>query len=189
MKKTYKNQLPKGMEVESTNVRIENGEIFVDVELKERFEPKDGDILYIKTHTGEGLCIFKNKEDIWVNVYLSYYFKTNNMFFEGQHCGVGQIVSWRKANDVEISRLNSMLENKHHKRFNQKTKEWEDIRWRADKGAEYYFVNDFNNVIKDIEWESGLDITRYKLGNYFRTPEAARKVSEQIKDIFKNSKA
>lgn len=45
MKKTYKNQLPKGMEVQNTNVRIENGELVVEVEFKERFEPKDGDFL------------------------------------------------------------------------------------------------------------------------------------------------
>lgn len=45
MKKTYKNQLLKGMEVESTNVRVENGEVVVDVELKEKFHPKDGDFL------------------------------------------------------------------------------------------------------------------------------------------------
>lgn len=33
------------------------------------------------------------------------------------------------------------------------------------------------------------DNVRYKLGNYFRTKEAAKKVADEIKEIFKNSKA
>lgn len=33
------------------------------------------------------------------------------------------------------------------------------------------------------------DDVRYESGNYFRTYEAAKKVADQIKEIFKNSKA
>lgn len=40
MKKIYKNDLPKGTEVESTNIKVENGQIFVEVEFKEKFHPK-----------------------------------------------------------------------------------------------------------------------------------------------------
>ena len=45
MEKTYRFTLPQNKEVENTNVRVENGKVLVDVEFKERFEPKDGDFL------------------------------------------------------------------------------------------------------------------------------------------------
>lgn len=45
MKKIYINRLPKDMEVENTSVRVENGDIIVEVECKEKFQPKDGDFL------------------------------------------------------------------------------------------------------------------------------------------------
>ena len=45
MEKTYKFELPQSKEVESTKVRIKDGKVFVDVEFKEKFQPKDGDFL------------------------------------------------------------------------------------------------------------------------------------------------
>lgn len=59
MKKIYKNQLPKNMEVSSTNVRVENGEVIVDVEFKEKFEPKDGD--FLTSSKGE-IFIYSDKQ-------------------------------------------------------------------------------------------------------------------------------
>lgn len=37
--------------------------------------------------------------------------------------------------------------------------------------------------------ECGCVFMYYKSGNYFKTEEAAEKVAEQIREIFKNSKA
>lgn len=48
MEKIYKFDIPQNKEVESTNVRIEDGKVFVNVKFKERFEPKDGDFLVIE---------------------------------------------------------------------------------------------------------------------------------------------
>ena len=45
MKKKYRNKLPKGAEVKGFNAYVENGEIIVNVELKEKFNPKDGGFL------------------------------------------------------------------------------------------------------------------------------------------------
>lgn len=45
MKKKYKNRLPKGAEVKGYIAHVENGEIIVEVELKDKFLPKDGDFL------------------------------------------------------------------------------------------------------------------------------------------------
>lgn len=45
MGKTYKLDLPQNKEVTQAKVRIENGKVFVDVEFKEKFQPRDGDFL------------------------------------------------------------------------------------------------------------------------------------------------
>lgn len=58
MKKTYKYILPKNMKVEGTNARVENGELIVEVEFKERFEPKDGN--FLSTKDGR-VFIYNNK--------------------------------------------------------------------------------------------------------------------------------
>lgn len=45
MKKVYKNRLPKNTEVLNVNTKVVNGEVVVTIELKDRFQPKDGDFL------------------------------------------------------------------------------------------------------------------------------------------------
>ena len=184
MKKTYKNTLPKNMEVKSTNVRIENREIFVDVEFQEKFEPKDGDFLV--TNIG---CIF------------IYNTKYNLRFLKGFYVGINAddeiVISdktsgfsgvERYATEQEKIDFLSRLEKECHKKWNEETKQLEDIRWRANLGEKYWYIAD-TSVLEDNELAANDDDVRYKNKNYFRTSEAAQKVADQIKDIFKNSKA
>lgn len=68
MKKIYKNRLPKDKEVKNTNVRVENGDVVVEVELKDKFEPKSGDIVRIEYPEAKSykrnyvISIFPDKE-------------------------------------------------------------------------------------------------------------------------------
>ena len=64
----------------------------------------------------------------------------------------------------------------------------EDVRWRAKEGGVYYAVSLSCEVTAETEC-SKLDDKRYNGGNYFKTREAAEIVAEQIREIFKNSKA
>lgn len=75
------------------------------------------------------------------------------------------------------------------KKWNPETKQLEDIRWRAKKGKEYYTINGALDVVWEFAGECPHEDVLYNRGNYFRTPEAAQKVVDQIKEIFKNSKA
>lgn len=61
MKKTYKYQLPQNKEVKGTNVRVENGEILVDVEFEEQFEPKDGEQYWFIEDDGSVSLTLNNK--------------------------------------------------------------------------------------------------------------------------------
>lgn len=186
MKKTYKNRLPKNMEASSINAKVVDGEIIVEVEMKERFHPKDGDFCVTKNG-----CIFIFNSNYKYSDILGYYVgidgagritinRTNREGFGGVE---------RLARESEKNTLLERLENEFHKRWNPETKELEDIRWRAEKHSTYYTAVIGGYVEEKNEINSAIDNLNYKMNNYFRTPEAAQKVADQIKEIFKNSKA
>ena len=114
------------MEVTSTSVRVENGNVFVDVELKEKFEPKDGD--FVVTNNG---CIF---------IYNSNYSGLCKENSSGFYVGVdafGDIVindggvfsrPERLATEQEKSTFLKRIEKELNKKWNPETKKLEDIR-------------------------------------------------------------
>lgn len=67
--------------------------------------------------------------------------------------------------------------------------EFKDIRWRADKDCTYYYVDERGNVLGCNDTRGCASDSRYSCGNYFKTREAARPYADQIKEIFKKSKA
>lgn len=188
MKRTYVNRLPKGENGTVKNARIENGQLIVEVEFEEKFEPKDGDFcvsnngyvfilksVYISSHFEKCASCYYG---IDANGYLDY--NLNYTIDDG-----------RFATPEEKADFLERLEKEYKKRWNAKTKKLEDIRWRADKkGLYYYLVAGENPVVHGcIDIGISCDNVRYEKGNYFRTREAAQKVADQIKEIFKNSKA
>lgn len=188
MKKTYRFTLPQNKEVESTNIRVENCEVFVDVELKDKFHPNDGDFL---TNKRGKVFIYNGQR----GEYLQY----------GAYCGTTiedviniykykGVCDWtdkegcRFATPEEKAAFLERLENECHKRWNAETKQLEDIRWRAEKGKIYYYVSPTLKVNDTIDEHTPLSDEVYKAGNHFKTREAAQKVADQIKEIFKTSK-
>lgn len=190
MKRTYVNRLPKNEEVKNTNVRIENGELIVEVEFKENFEPKDGD--FCVSSLGN-VFIYCDKELLSSDSYCGCYCVSYSV--------KGQIITYytklhtkkngcRYATPEEKDDFLERLEKECGKRWNAEKKCLEDIRWRVNKLG-YYFYVDTNTIDVRSTYDAG-DVAselRYKNNNYFRTPEAAQKVADQIKEIFKNSKA
>lgn len=96
----------------------------------------------------------------------------------------------RYATPEEKADFLARLEKECGKRWNEETKQLEDIRWRAKRLGRYFYVN--ASMIDVCSTDDARDVAselRYKNNNYFRTLEAAQKVADQIKEIFKNSKA
>lgn len=188
MKRTYVNRLPKNEEVKNTNVKVENGELVVEVEFEDKFEPKDGD--FCATDNG---CIFiyNSNYKLRSNYLLGYYVGIdcyNDITInEDNRSGFSNEV--RRATPEEKVAFLERLEKECHKRWNEETKKLEDIQWRAKMRERYYFVTSACDVATCEESNLGCDNAYYNLGNYFRNVEAAQKVADQIKDIFKNSKA
>lgn len=193
MKKKYKNRLPKGAEVTGFNAYVENGEIIVNVELKEKFNPKDGDFLV----SSKGcVFIYSDKEAELPSLYCCYCGEHR------LHLSIRTTFSdnWTEKNGCrfatpeEKSAFLEKLESEAHLRWNAETKKLEPIRWRAKLNESYFVVSNSkerNSFIVKMKNEcfSIFDEENYQLNNYFRTPEAAQKVADQIINIFKNSKA
>lgn len=110
----------------------------------------------------------------------------------------------KKEKDMMLNHLASI-----GKRWNPVTKTIEDVRWRAEVGETFYYIDSnfhvdsmvrdeshplwkkYNSLAEQLEDErmSNIEYMLWKKGNYFKTDMAANKVIAQILDIFKNSKA
>lgn len=191
MKKTYKNQLPKNIEVSNTNVRVENGEIIVDVEFKEKFKPKFGDIIHINFEDCQSF-----KRDYMISIYPDVPYLTKgidgildianiNLLGEfSNSCGIIDMVDVVPASESEKQELFDKLKEQGLK-WNPETKQLENIYWRAKKNETYYYITDLLTVDLCTELNGWADNKRYKTGNYFQTKREANKVLNKIKDVLR----
>lgn len=195
MKKQYKIQLPKGKKVTMTNVDVENGVMTVNVELENRkeqkYEPKDGDFVYVKAGY-EHIAIFKKEvgENMYVYANWNMSFSISKIIIDDSRplCCIHDLRDIRPATEREKEILIDQLA-KVNKKWNPETKRIEDVRWRAGMNKPYYYIIGFDNIVGTTDARLACDENRYATNNYFKTREAAEKVAEQIREIFKNSKA
>ena len=190
MKITYVNRLPKNEEVKNTNVRVENGALIVEVEFKDKFEPKDGDFVYVKAGY-EYIAIF-NKEvgdDMYVHANWNMSFSISKIIVDDSRplCCIHDLRDIRPATEREKKILIDQLAEVGM-RWNEEDKTIEDVRWRAGMNKPYYYIIGFDNIVGTTDERLACDENRYATNNYFKTREAATKVADQIKEIFKNSK-
>lgn len=145
MKKTYRNTLPKDMEVSSTDVRIENGEVIVDVELKEKFEPKDGDFLV----SGSDLVFIYNGNINEVNkTYGAYVGMTCERIKEAETEDNWTLIRFcRFATPEEKDVFLARLEKECGKRWNEKTKKLEEIKIKKSKKE---LFNEFEELAQPL---------------------------------------
>lgn len=188
MRKTYKLTLPQNKEVESAKIRVENGMAFVDVEFNRHFEPEAGDVIVAKNgsillyngwHNPHFYCGFAilgvNLDSIVVDNRKAY------LKVSAKGC--------RFATPEEKSDFLERLEKECNKRWNPETKHLEDIKWKPEDGETYFYVNHYGVIIATKYSGFPDDILRCSVGNCFKRNESAQKVAEQIKEIYKNSKA
>lgn len=146
MKKTYKNTLPKNMEVRNTYIHIVNNELVVEVDLIKRFEPKDGDFC-----VNDNGCIFiYNANYTFSCPYLLGYYVgidcyNDIIINEDNKFGFSNIV--RRATQKEKSDFLKRLEKERGKKWNAEKKCLEDIRWRPKMSKK-----------EEKEWEKALEI-------------------------------
>jgi hypothetical protein len=179
MKKTYRFTLPQNKEVESTNIRVENCEVFVDVEFKEKFKPKDGDFLFVEG----GVFIYNGKQtDESFGAYIGTT-RDNKIVQSLTEDKWSLKIGVRYATDKEKSDFLSMVENVFGKRWNLEKKCLENVRWRAVALGEYYSIQPDFTIHRFIESFSIEDFKRYASGNYFRDEKYAKEIADKIREI------
>lgn len=145
MEKTYKFMIPQNKEVESTKVRVENGEMFVDVEFKDKFHPKDGDFL---SSSRGNVFIYNGK---YTNIQYGAYIGIDayNTIIKCNPLSAGWTIKegCRFATPEEKSSFLERLEKECHKTWNVEKKCLEDI-----------YVPKFGDIVR-IEHS---DITEFK---------------------------
>lgn len=128
---------------------------------------------------------------------------------EGHTYSVGEVSNLKvsPATEAEKKLLIDKLAEVN-KRWNEEKKCLEDVRWRAKDGETFYYIDtgllinsmvrcEFHSFWKKYdsleerlkdERFNNVEYMLWKKGNYFKNREAAEKVAEQIREIFKNSK-
>lgn len=186
MKKKVNISLPKGKKATNLQFKLIDSKIEVSYDVEDAFNPKDGDFLATKSgrvfiYNGRNTIVQYGAYcgiDIYNKIILLNYFSCSWTGKEG--C--------RYATEQEKSAFLERLEKECKQRWNPETKQIEDIRWRAENENIYYYVSTYMSVKQEEDIRTDFDGRLYECGNYFRTSEAAQKVADQIKEIFKKSK-
>lgn len=198
MKKTYRINLPKGMTVKpgSVDYCYNNDRLDISVEIEKlKYDPKDGDVVYAKVRYNDNDAVFIYKKAVENRIYgyAGYNIRFDKMVDTHGFAYITpkiftDLIEYRPATDEEKELLFDKLAEAG-KRWNPDTKQIENVRWRAKKGEVYFNLVVGKAVVDQTDMRMACDNSRYEDGNYFKTREAAEKAAEQIREIFRNSKA
>ena len=186
----FKVILPKDCELGEVNASLGDGCIIVEYTSKEKFVPKNGDVVYLESDSGTS----------WISIYKS---KNNKPYDDSlwDYCSINiknkdlnQVPSWvpessiseiRLATEEEKKLLFDALE-KEGLRWNAEERKMEQIRWRAKHGCTYYYVDFKSEAQRTADQRESADDTLYNIGNYFKTEEETQKYADKIKELLKN---
>lgn len=182
----------------SVTVKVDGENVMTEFELQEEWKPKDGDVVYAQwggNRSGyKWIFIYKEANtdpyshcDVYAYLGIERDGKPVSELHFDDYCNTQDLL--RPATDEEKQRLFDALA-KAGKRWNAEEKRVEDLpRWRAPYGGYYYYICSDFTIDHQSDVSHHFDDERYSVGNYFRTREAAERVTAQIREIFKNSKA
>ena len=143
------------------------------VTIEKDFE--DGDVL----HSVHDDLMLIYKESCSLECFSSHF----NMMHNYNHGW--NILSFRHATEEEKQLLFDKMKEQGLK-WNAEEKRVEKLRWRADVGVKYYFVDSLLDVLYIKECWSSLCNKHYSARNYFRTEEQAEEAAKRIKEVLFN---
>lgn len=153
---------------------IEDGMvIFVKEESKEQ-EFEDGDVLHSKFD--KTMLIFNNYENGYTFTAhrSSKYLQLKNW----------NINAFRHATEEEKHQFFVKMKEQGLQ-WNAEEKRVEKIRWRAEKGEDYYSIDGFCYLRQDREEFQLMDDKIYNNYNYFRTEKQAQEAASRVKETLR----
>lgn len=186
--------IPEGCK--AVTVKVDGGKVITEFEPKEeKWKPKDGDFYSIdNADNTTSTAIYNGKYTPRYGGLVPFHCGiciTGELIMNvpQRTTGFGRINEIRPATEEEKQRLFDVLAKEGY-RWNAEKNELEELpRWRADEEGTYYWICGDLSIEKDSDERTDYDSGQYSIGNYFRTREAAERVAEQIREIFKDSKA
>ena len=109
--------------------------------------------------------------------------RSDNLYNEGALCFLKSTLSIRYSTTEERQTLFDKVEEKEHKKWNTETKKFENVRWRAKSGEEYWYVSEYLNVESCIEANDRIDKALGEVNNKFKTQELAEAARDKIKEL------
>lgn len=153
---------------------VKDGIVTIEKEVQEF---KDGDVLH--GMLDDIMLIFKAKHTHARSCFDSYY---NNKGLGNEHWN---IELFRHATEEERQLLFDKMKEQGLK-WNAEEKRVEKIRWRAEKGENYFLLNRTTfEVDHYYECFDEVDAKLYKYGNYFRTREQAEEAARRMKETLR----
>ena len=152
----------------------DNVVVFEKEEKEEERGFKDGDVLRsICDH--EVLIFKKNTCSEYFSSHYNYSGKDNNAWL---------IDAFRHATEEEKQLLFDKMKEQGLK-WNAEEKRVEKIRWRADVGKDYYFI-DVDLIVKSTnDTYSTFDYNLWDALNYFRTQEQATEDAKRVREVLR----
>ena len=159
---------------EGCKVVINGNEVVIEKKENEDGKFKEGDVL-ISSLNG-CMVIFKKYKDAWrFDAHYNDEYDTNTDFNNR---------AFRHATDEEKQQLFDNMKEQGLK-WNAEEKRVEKIRWRAEKGEIYYFVDVNGNISRYHEDDDENDKTLWRIYNYFQDYKQTEKAAEVVKEALR----
>lgn len=179
--------LPNDCEIDYVNATAEDNCIVVEYisEKKEKFIPKDGDIVFAKVSGYEWIFIFKKQDEKSIHAYCSSDLPDETFFWKSDYdefSDRSKIEYMRLATKEEQDKFFDVMKSKGFK-WNKETKKVERLRWRAEEGENYYHLSTTIEVTHTTDDRYRVDNKHYASGNYFKTRSEAKEYAEKIQKL------
>ena len=181
--------VPDGTDVKTA---VENGSLVITFSKESEVEEpkfKNGDIIYVQERAGGYIAIFQYMWDDVIDVHASLCLKTGLVYtnFNGKTILIRKnILSIRYAADEEKQELFNKLAKQKQLRWDEKELKFEGIRWRAEKGENFWFISGYGRVSWWSDNRDEYSNYYYNTRNYFQTEELANKALPKWKEFFKS---
>ena len=133
---------------------------------------EDGDVLH--SVLDDLMLIYKESSS---SECFSSHFNTMHNYDSGWN-----IHSFRHATEEEQQLLFDKMKEQGLQ-WNAEEKRVEQIRWRAEEGKDYFFVDGRGDIVEYEENGNSIDYDSYEFGNYFRTEGQAKEAERRMKEV------
>jgi hypothetical protein len=181
-------KIKRGSEMLDATIEMVDGVMVVSPKV-EKFEPKDGDVVYVKT-SHENIIIYKEQSNK-LGRYVNYIDESTLCTHMGDYCGsYSDIIEIRPSTEEEKKKLFDKLAEEGFE-WKADTKELVKLKWKPGIGEKYYYpdFSEFNSSPYSYIWDNDeTDEGIYARGWCFKTQEECQEFCNRLNDAINSVK-